>query len=180
MDDYKSTSALVITFGGAVDWRLRKQKLTAQSKTDAESYAFGVGCMWLTQISHLSNELGIPTIPHMFSDSQSLIVSIKNRIYSGTTDAHIVTKYYLAADMARDGDIDLRYVPTAEMLANCIIMPVPKPAVLKQCAAMRIIRIGLGNGLGNDLDMHGNGHTNGHDNSIGNGNQNGIGNAVRK
>jgi len=25
-DDYKSTSGLVITFGGAVDWKLRKQK----------------------------------------------------------------------------------------------------------------------------------------------------------
>jgi hypothetical protein len=56
--------------------------------------------MRLTQISHLLNELGIPTIPHVSSDSQSLIASIKNRIYCGTTVAHIATKYYLAADMA--------------------------------------------------------------------------------
>jgi hypothetical protein len=35
-DDYKSTSGLVITVGGAVDWRSRKQKSTAQSTTDAE------------------------------------------------------------------------------------------------------------------------------------------------
>jgi len=68
-DDYKSTSGLVITFGGAVDWRSRKQKSTAQSTNDAEYYAFGVGCMRLTQISHLLNELGIPMIPHVFSDS---------------------------------------------------------------------------------------------------------------
>jgi hypothetical protein len=43
-DDYKSTSGLIITFGGAVDWRSRKQKSTAQSTTDAEYYAFGVVC----------------------------------------------------------------------------------------------------------------------------------------
>jgi len=35
-DDYRSTSGLVITFGGAVNWRSRKQQLTAQSTTDAE------------------------------------------------------------------------------------------------------------------------------------------------
>jgi len=58
--------------------------------------------MRLTQISHLMNELGIPTAPHVFSDSQSLIASIKNRIHRGTAVAHIATKYNLAADMARE------------------------------------------------------------------------------
>jgi len=167
-DDYKSTSGLVITFGGAVDWRSRKQKSTAQSMTDAEYYAFGVGCMRLTQISHLLNELGIPMIPHVFSDSQSLIASIKNRIYRGTAVAHIATKYYLAADMAREGEIDLSYVPTAEMLADCFTKPLPNPAFLKQCAAMGMIGIGLGNGLGNSLGI-------GIGNALGNGNRDGIG-----
>jgi hypothetical protein len=100
--DYKSTSGLVITFGRAVDWRSRKQKSTAQSMTDAECYAFGVGCMRVTQISHLLSELGNPSIPHVLSDSQSLIASIKNRIYCVTAVAHIATKYYPSADMARD------------------------------------------------------------------------------
>ena len=69
-DDYSLKSGLVITLGGAVDRRSRKQKSTAQSPTDAKYYAFGVGCMRFTQISHLLNELGIPTITHVFSDSQ--------------------------------------------------------------------------------------------------------------
>jgi hypothetical protein len=38
--DYKSTSGLVITFGGAVDWISRKQKSTAQSTTHAETMPF--------------------------------------------------------------------------------------------------------------------------------------------
>jgi len=143
--------------------------------------------MRLTQISHLLNELGIATIPHVFSDSQSLIASIKNRIYRGTAVAHIATKYFLAADMARDGEIDLSYVPTAEMLADCFTKPLPKPAFLKQCAAMGMIGNGLGtlgnglgigirNGLGNGLGTLGNGHGNG----IGIGTGKGIGNAVGK
>jgi hypothetical protein len=156
-----------MTFGGAVNWRSRTQKLTAQSTTNAEYYAFGVGCMSLTQISHRLNELGIPTIPHVFSDSQSLIESIKNIIYRRTAVAHIATKYYLAADMARDGEIDLSYVLTAEMLGDCFTKPLPKPGLLKQYAAMGMIGIGCGNGLGNGIGI-----------GIGQGNGNAIGKQI--
>jgi len=133
--------------------------------------------MRLTQISHLLNELGILTIPHVFSDSQSLIASIKNRIYCATAVPHIATKYYLAADMATDGEIDLSYVPTAEMLADCFTKPLSKPAFLKQCAAMGMIGIGLGNGLGNGLGI-GIGYSIGNGLGIGIGYS--IGNAVGK
>jgi len=160
-DDYTSMRGLVIRFGGAVNSQWRKQKSTAQSKTNAEYYALEVGCMRLTQISHLLNELGIPTIRHVFSNSQSLIASIKNRIYHGTAVAHIATKYCLTADMARDGEIDLRYVPTAEMLAYSFTKPLPKYSFLKQCAAIPMTGIGLGNSLGTIGNGLGNGHGNG-------------------
>jgi len=130
-DYYKSTSGLVITFGGAVDWRLRQHMSTTQSTIDAQYYAFGVGCMRLRQISHLLNDLGIPSIPDGISDKQSLITSIKNQIYRGTAVAHIATKYCLAADMTGDGEIELSYVPTAEMPADCFTNPLPKPTFIK-------------------------------------------------
>jgi len=152
-DDCKSTSGLAISFGGAVDWRSKNQKSTAQSTTDAKYYAFGVGCMTLREISHLMNELGIPTIPDVFSDLQSMFVSLKNRICSGPAVAHIATTYYLAADLGRDGEIDSSYVPTAEMLADCFTKPLPQPAFLKQCAEMGSIGIGLGNGFGDGLGI---------------------------
>jgi hypothetical protein len=46
------------------------------------------------------------------------VASIKDRIYHSTAVAHITIKYNLAADMARDEEIDLSYVPTAEMIAS--------------------------------------------------------------
>jgi len=55
--------------------------------------------------------------------------------------------------MARDGEIDWSYVPTAEMLADCFTQPLQKPAFLNQCAAMGMIGIGLGNGLRNDIGI---------------------------
>jgi len=178
-DDYKSTTGLVITFGGAVDWRSRKQKLTVQSTTDAENNAVGGRCMSRTLISHLWQELSILTIAHVFSDSQSLIASMNNRIYRANAVADIATMYYLVADRTRDGEIDLRYVPTAEMLADCFTEPLPKHSFLKQCAATGMIGIGLGNGLGNG---HGNGLGNDLVIEIGNGivnsSRNGYGNDI--
>jgi len=143
--------------------------------TDAEYYAFGVGCMRLTLISHLLNELGIPITPHVFFDSQLLIVSIKNRIQRWTAVAHTATKYYLAADMASDGEIYLSYVPTAEMLAVGFTKLLPKPPVLKQYAVTWMIGTALRYALGI-------GTWNGLRNGLGNGSRigtgNGIGNAM--
>jgi hypothetical protein len=71
--------------------------------------------------------------------------------------------------MARDGEINLSYVPTAEMLADCFTKPLLKPTFLKQSPAMRMIGTCLGNGVamgtrngvGNGLGTHGYGRGNG-------------------
>jgi hypothetical protein len=75
-----------------IDWRSHKQKSTARCTTDAEYYAFGIGCMRLARVIHLMTELGIDKHkPIIFSDSQSMIASIRNRVYHGTRVAHIAT-----------------------------------------------------------------------------------------
>jgi hypothetical protein len=58
--------------------------------------------------------------------------------------------------MARDADIDLSYVLTAEMLTDCFTKPLLMPAFLKQCATMEMIGIGPVNGLVNGLRINGN------------------------
>jgi len=143
-DDYKSTSRLVVTFGGAVDWRSQKQKSTAQSTTDAEYYAFGVGCMRLTQIIHLMEELGIDCKPKILTDSQSMLASIKGRIYRGTAVIRMATKYHLAADMVRDGEVEMEYISSDEMIADMFTKELLKPSLLKQCMSMGMIGIGSG------------------------------------
>jgi len=136
-----STSGQVITCTGAVNWTSRKRQLTAQSMTDAEHSDISVGRMRLTKISHLLNVLSIPTFHHVFSYSQSLIVSIKRRIYHRTAAAQNAIKYYLTTDIARYGEIVLGYTPTAVMLANCSTQPLPNPRFLNQCAGMGMISV---------------------------------------
>jgi hypothetical protein len=100
---------------------------------------------------------------------------MKKRICCGTAVGHSPTKYYRAAEMARDGEIDLSYVPTAEMLADCFTKPLTTPAVLKQSALMAMIGIEVGNGLGHGL---GNGFGNDLGNGLGYGVGNGVGNGL--
>jgi hypothetical protein len=144
-----------------------------QAMTDDRDCPFGVGGMGLIQISHLLKELSIPRIAHLSCDSESLTVSIKNSISLGTAVSHIATKYYLAADMARDEKINLSYTPTAEILIDCFTKPLQKPAFFKQCALMGMIGLGLGYGLStleNDLGIGtGYGIRNGLGNNQGNG-----------
>jgi hypothetical protein len=88
--------------------------------------------------------------------------------------------------MARDGEIDLSYIQTAEMLPDCFTKPLPKPAFLMHGVTVGMIGIGLGNGLGtlgNALRIE---ISNGIQNGLGNGHGkcsgtgNGLGNAIGK
>jgi hypothetical protein len=64
--------------------------------------------------------------------------------------------------MARDGEINLSYVPSTEMLTDCFTKPLLKPTILKLCAAIVMIAIGLGIGHRNGLMIGiGNDHGNG-------------------
>jgi hypothetical protein len=92
-DDFHSTSGMLMTFGGAFDWRSRKQKSTAQSTTNAEYHAFGSGCMQLAQLNHLLTEMRIPDLakPSVLYDNKGYLESIKHGKYRGTTVAHIAT-----------------------------------------------------------------------------------------
>lgn len=49
--------------------------------------------------------------------------------------------------MARDGQIDMSYALTTEMLADCFTQPLPQSAFWMLHAAKGIIGIELGNGL---------------------------------
>jgi len=89
--------------------------------------------MRLTQIIHLMEELGIDCKPKILTDSQSMLASIKGRIYRGTAVVHIATKYHLAADMVRDGEVEMEYIPSDEMIADMLTKELPKPSFLKQC-----------------------------------------------
>jgi hypothetical protein len=85
---------------------------------------------------YLLEEFGIQDKPTMYSDSQSMIASIKSNAYRGTAATHIATKFHLAADLVRSGDVELVYIPSNDMVADTMTKALPKPAFVKFCVAM--------------------------------------------
>jgi hypothetical protein len=148
-DDYRSTSGYVMMYGGsgAIDWRSKKQKSTAQSTTDAEYYAFGVACMRMLSLDHLYKELrgqvDSETIgsakPRIYGDNESTVTSLRNRIYRGTEVAHIATKYYLAADLVHEGHVELIQVATEDMLADPFTKPFDYRAHRTFCGRLGLV-----------------------------------------
>jgi len=108
---------------------VRNQKLTPQSTTNAEYYAFRVDYRRVTQIAHCLNKLGIPTTPQMLFNSQPPIVSFRHRLCQRIAVLPIAAKYYVTAHMATDGEIDICYVTTAEMVTDLCIKSLPKPTL---------------------------------------------------
>jgi hypothetical protein len=141
-DDFKSTSSFIITYGGAVDWRSRKQKSVAQLTTDAEYYAFGHACILLLEDSHLLHEMEMAETspPVLYGDNESCLKSLRNGIYRGTEGAtNIGTKFFLAEDQVREGRVEVAYVSTAEMLADGFTKPLPKPAHQHFCRTIGLV-----------------------------------------
>lgn len=147
-NDQESRSRLVITFGEGDLWRSGNVQSTSQSTKDPKNYSIGGGYMRLTRIAHLLNCLAVVTNLNILSDLQCLVAIIMNRIYGWTAVPHIMTIYYLPAAIARDAEINLICMPTAEMLAKCIKKLLSKPVFLNPCAAVGMIWDGLTDGLG--------------------------------
>jgi len=91
-------------------------------------------------------------------------------IYHRTAVIHIEINCYLHPDMARDGDIDLSYELTAEILCDSCIKPAVKLGCLKKCIAIGAIANGLGQCIGTVLCVVWNDYSNGLGNWIGNAN----------
>ena len=88
------------------------------------------------QLVQILNELGISNRPILHTDSQFMLASIKGNIYRGMQVTHIATKFYLAAEMVRNGEIDLRYVATVDMVADTMTKGLPRPVFLPLCWRM--------------------------------------------
>ena len=53
----------------------------------------------------------------MFDDNQACITSLKNGQFKLSTQ-HVGVKYFWLHELVRDGDVDISYVRTDEMVAN--------------------------------------------------------------
>jgi len=120
--DRKSiTGWVVLLSGDPVSWASKKQKVVSQSTCEAELYAEAAAINEIKWLRGLLDELGMAGAhsPILFGDNQSAQSLSKNGIKSERTK-HIDIKYHFVTDEVVRGNVQLRWIPTTEQLADVL------------------------------------------------------------
>ena len=120
--DRKSFSGYVFVAAGCVfAWSAKKQNLVALSSTEAEYVALSNAATEVVYVRKLLTELGFPLNGPMtmYNDNQSAQCLVKNPTYHSRSK-HIAIKYHHIRDMHSNEAIEVKYIPTDEMMADIL------------------------------------------------------------
>ena len=126
-DTRRSTTGYVfMQHGGAISWSSRRQVTVAASTTEAEYMAEAAAAKEATWLRTLLADLDYRTSTvRVFGDNQSAIKLAESAVTSARSK-HIDVLYHFVRERVARGDIVLRYVPTAYMVADSLTKAVPE------------------------------------------------------
>ena len=133
--DGKGHTGLIFTMGptdGLIFAKSVKQKCVSRSSSEAELIAADTGVPYAMNLRGLITELGYPQPPTIFhQDIQSSIwLSEHGTSKSGRTQ-HIRVRYHFLQERVQAKDIQIRYKPTEDMLADILTKPLGGQSFLR-------------------------------------------------
>ena len=122
LDDRKSTSGYIFQMSGAaISWRSKKQACVALSTAEAEYIALASAAqeaVWMRQL--LTDLRSKPEeATKIYEDNQSAICLAKNPQFHGRAK-HIGIKYHYIREQVENGNVELSYCRTEEMVADAL------------------------------------------------------------
>ncbi|KAJ1588354.1 hypothetical protein NDA12_006582 [Ustilago hordei] len=126
-----SSGSAVFVCGNLVAWKSALQRCTALSAVEAEFVAATEAAREVLFFKHLFKAVGIDVgIPTIFSDNTGTIQVSKDPAQHWKLK-HIDTKYHFIRDNVQDGKVRIKYINTADNLADLFTKPVGK--TILQC-----------------------------------------------
>ncbi|GFH56607.1 hypothetical protein CTEN210_13083 [Chaetoceros tenuissimus] len=124
--DMQGHTGGLISFGtGLVDTKSTKQKMNTRSSTKTEHVGTSEYMPKNIYFEMLMGELGYKLKNYIAKDNESEIKLLKNgRDLCTWNSKHIVIKYFWVTNRIKNGDIEVVYCPTEEMLADFMSKPV--------------------------------------------------------
>ncbi|MBW0493743.1 hypothetical protein O181_033458 [Austropuccinia psidii MF-1] len=107
--------------GGIISWRSKKLGGVSASSTEAEYRSYLAAfheSKWLALLQSKINNKDSKSIS-IYSDNQGAISREKNPIYHSRTK-HIEVHYNSIQDSIENGEVKLEYLPTEELIADCL------------------------------------------------------------
>ena len=126
--DQGSVSGYVFLLGGgAMAWSSKKQPMVALSSTEAE-YMASSNATTQAWLRKLFNELNFlqPTPAKLLLDNQSAIALASNPQFHAQSK-HIDIRHHFIRSCIADGQVQLYWCPTNEMIANILTKSLPYP-----------------------------------------------------
>lgn len=122
--DRKSYSGYIFKLSGAaISWKSCKQKTVALSSTEAEYMALSEATKEAIYLRNLLSDLtGQQDCVEIYNDNQSTQKLANNPVFHDRSK-HIDIRYHFVRDAVRDKIIDLKYLPTGEMIADILTKP---------------------------------------------------------
>ena len=140
IDTRRSTSGYLFNIGsGSISWSSKRQPTVSLSSCEAEYQGQTQAtkeAMWLRRLLNELVDQGEPNATIIYRDNQGALALAKNPTQHGRTK-HIDIQHHFVREKQAAGKVDLRYVPTAEQLADGLTKALPGEA-------FRRFRIGLG------------------------------------
>lgn len=132
LDSRRSTTGYLFTFGnGAITWASKRQGVVTMSTAEAEYTAASAAAREALWLRALLAQLGVETGPvPLYSDSQAAIAIAKSPGISARTK-HIDVRLHFIRERAAAGDLELRFTPSGQMLADPLTKAVPEATLCK-------------------------------------------------
>ena len=131
LDDRISYTGFVFKLAdAAITWESKKQRTVALSSTEAEYLALGEATKEAVYLRNLLQEIGYmhlkcePTV--LFCDNQGAQNLTKNPVFHCRTK-HIDIRHHYIREIFRKGQIDVKYIPTDDMVADVLTKGLYRP-----------------------------------------------------
>ena len=134
---------IFLLYGSPISWVTRVQRTIALSTTDAELMAGTEAtreAIWIKGITDVLFAINNPDYVarcELRGDNQGSLALSVNPVYHQRTK-HIDIRYRFICEMVNAGVVQVRYVPSKDMLADGFTKPLPRDTHLDHC-----LRIGL-------------------------------------
>ncbi|SLM35631.1 gag polymerase env protein [Lasallia pustulata] len=127
----RSTSGYLFNIGsGSISWSSKRQPTVSLSSCEAEYQGQTQAtkeAMWLRRLLNELVDQGEPNATIIYGDNQGALALAKNPTQHRRTK-HIDIQHHFVRENQAAGEVDLRYVPTAEQLADGLIKALPGEA----------------------------------------------------
>ena len=116
-----TTGYCVVLSGACISWNSRKQPTVALSSTEAEYMSIGAVAQeikWLLNLQELfPREIRKPF--RLWNDNQGAILLSGNAVHHKRTK-HVDLRHHFVRDMVSAGQMEIKYLPTNEMVADIL------------------------------------------------------------